>query len=475
MLKRVRQREIVVCSTDKTGKLTVCSLETYKEMGMKHVEGDKEIDREDVKRVQSQLNQHVSMWLRFSGAGDQWGQEDRFRRTMINHSECVPPLSLLVKDHKTWAKGDLPPTRPVVSGNASMGVHLNNILSEVVEGLADKMEGSTELLSGEDFLSKVDKHNEAVEGDIKEGGVGKEDLILIGTDAVCLFPSLDAEECAKLVAEEYRGSSYDMRITDWREVMRYLKLTLPRSRLLKEGLGRLIPWRKYKYGKEPGLQSATARGKEVKEEEEQFVFPDVEPTKWETNVMISLALEVGIKASFKLHTYTFGGKIYMQLKGGPIGARLTVAVSRVVMELWRRRVRLSLTEAGLKLLIDCGYVDDMRHLLELFQRGWRWDDVEGRFRHCIELEEQDVGKTRKEITCKEILKMMNGIFPFIKFTLEEQEMFADGYLPTLDTRVRLMNNGIIDYRFYEKEMTNTVCLRKKAALGKQLKKSVLIA
>ena len=61
--------------------------------------------------------------------------------------------------------------------------------------------------------------------------------------------------------------------------------------------------------------------------------------KWEINVMIFLALEVGIKASFKLHTYTFGDKLYIQLKGGPIGARLTMAVSRVVMEIWRRRVR----------------------------------------------------------------------------------------------------------------------------------------
>ena len=98
--------------------------------------------------------------------------------------------------------GSLPKTRPVVSGCQSMGVHLSNILSELIESLADEMEGSSEFLSCEDFLSRVDDHNKMVLEKLESGQADFTDLILLGTDAVSLFPSLDAAQCAKLIHEE---------------------------------------------------------------------------------------------------------------------------------------------------------------------------------------------------------------------------------------------------------------------------------
>ena len=50
--KRVKEGQIVICKTDKSGKFGVASLEAYKQMGEVHTRGDEEIgiDR-DIKSV----------------------------------------------------------------------------------------------------------------------------------------------------------------------------------------------------------------------------------------------------------------------------------------------------------------------------------------------------------------------------------------------------------------------------------------
>ena len=135
-----------------------------------------------------------------------------------------------------------------------------------------------------------------------------EDLILLGTDAVCLFPSLDAKECAKLVKEEYKNNlKFKMIVGDWIEVMRYLAVNLSRGKICEEGLRRLCPVRVSRKGRTPGITSQTVKSKDVKPNKEQWIFPDVEPNPGEERLMMAVALEVGIASSFRLHTYTFGG------------------------------------------------------------------------------------------------------------------------------------------------------------------------
>ena len=59
------------------------------------------------------------------------------------------------------------------------------------------------------------------------------------------------------------------------------------------------------------------------------------------------------------HLYTFGGKLYRQAAGGPIGLQLTLTAARAVLRLFDREYRKKLEELKLKLLLDKRYVDDM--------------------------------------------------------------------------------------------------------------------
>ena len=125
-------------------------------------------------------------------------------------------MYLLVKDHKGMDSEGLTPTRPVVSACSSMGVHLTNILSTILEPLATRLGKNYEFISTEDMLAKIDKFNGDLEG-IRDyyanklgRGVGVEEvgdlLVILAVDCVAMFPSMDATNTGKIVAKMFLES-----------------------------------------------------------------------------------------------------------------------------------------------------------------------------------------------------------------------------------------------------------------------------
>ena len=71
-------------------------------------------------------------------------------------------LWILFKDHNYWesSKGGPPPTRPVMGGNGGRNVHLSELLSWLLEPLANSMMGrSAEVISDEHLKQKMDALN----------------------------------------------------------------------------------------------------------------------------------------------------------------------------------------------------------------------------------------------------------------------------------------------------------------------------
>ena len=93
--QRVKDGSIVICSTDKSSRFAVMSLEEYEEAGRKHTVKDQEIDMDVVKAIEHQLNGHMSLILKTFNVGANWGLEDRVWATKIIHSLSVAPLYLL--------------------------------------------------------------------------------------------------------------------------------------------------------------------------------------------------------------------------------------------------------------------------------------------------------------------------------------------------------------------------------------------
>ena len=59
-------------------------------------------------------------------------------------------------------------------------------------------------------------------------------------------------------------------------------------------------------------------------------------------------------------------------------------------------------------------------------------------------------RTLLDITVEVIRESINGMFGFLKFTVETGCDFVDGWLPTLDCSLRVNEMNVVDYKFYEK-------------------------
>ena len=120
------------------------------------------MDWEDLKLAQGELNGHTSMMIKIFSKGEVWEHTHRIRESMLGEAMATCRLSLLYKDHEGWAShmGTCPPTRPVISGNMGMNIHLSEVVSDLIEPLVDKFMGGRESISTEDMISKFVGLNE---------------------------------------------------------------------------------------------------------------------------------------------------------------------------------------------------------------------------------------------------------------------------------------------------------------------------
>ena len=167
----------------------------------------------------------------------------------------------------------------------------------------------------------------------------------------------------------------------------------------------------------------------------------MEPTEVEKRKMIALALEVGVKVAFKSHLYQFGGKTYLQKDGGPIGVRLSGAVSRIVMGEWDSQLLSILDENNVKVWLSARYVDDITLLLAALKLGYKWNESTRKLEYKKEWEEKDRDEdlSDNKRTMEEVKKIMNSIYPNIQATMEVPDNFPDGKMPILDLKCWVEN------------------------------------
>ena len=158
--KRIKDGELVVMKTDKSGKMSVTDRENYIQMGQEHVKNDKKIGNEEVRKIDKIMNEHSTAWCNMWGTGRHHGQEDRIINSKTSKSENRAKLYLTHKDHKK----DPGKTRPIGTANCSNTRGFANCVSDLLEALANSEEESYEVISSEDLISSTKEHNVKVEG-----------------------------------------------------------------------------------------------------------------------------------------------------------------------------------------------------------------------------------------------------------------------------------------------------------------------
>ena len=113
-------------------------------------------------------------------------------------------------------------------------------------------------------------------------------------------------------------------------------------------ISHLLPWKKKTPGVAAGMKSKFMNSKK-EEEEKQWCYPRAEPTRKERKMIVARVAEIGTRVIFENFTYQFGEDIFVQMSGGPIGAGVTMAAARIVMQHWSRSYRDILLRSGLRL------------------------------------------------------------------------------------------------------------------------------
>ena len=202
-----------------------------------------------------------------------------------------------------------------------------------------------------------------------------------------------------------------------------------------------------------------------------IVFPDIELKDWERREILAEVIGLAVQAMFENHFYEFGGKKFHQAQGGPIGLRGTCAIARVILQLFDIKWKDRLREIKIITWLIMRYVDDSRAILPPIKAGWRW--VENSLKYSKRWEREDSEKSGEARTKEIIAETMAGIEDYLQFTAESGEEFPGGWLPTLDTSLKVDKNNQVRYRFYEKETAVKSTVQKESAMEENVKMQIL--
>ena len=191
--------------------------------------------------------------------------------------------------------------------------------------------------------------------------------------------------------------------------------------------------------------------------------------------LMGCCLEIAVKFFFRNFVYTFGGEMYVQDFGGPIGARLTMCLARVVLQAWSEEFSSILKSCDINEHLRAIYVDDGRNVVDKLKLGTRYDPTLKRIKHTPEKEEEDrvAGVNEKQHTVEIIREIMNSINPDLKFTTEIEEDFECLRLPTLSFEIWSSSKGIM-HSYYEKPMRCQTLTMEKSSQSEQSKYSILV-
>lgn len=148
---------------------------------------------------------------------------------------------------------------------------------------------------------------------------------------------------------------------NYREAIKYVAMNCSRQEIIRWKMGDIIPRRKHRKGRTPGMTGEEAlRGKEKRKKEEdddkekdKREMEDEEDTKWEMmrrdmmkeekKKVIRKVVEIGVRTAMHNNIYKYGGIVWVQAEGGAIGLWLTGVVAKVATR-WEREFKKKVDE-----------------------------------------------------------------------------------------------------------------------------------
>ena len=322
--------------------------------------------------------------------------------------------------------------------------------------------------------SPIKSDEEAVTVPSEIENKNKRTISLVGSDVVALYPSIKAENTARIVEKMIRKSEIKFEGFDTKKARAYLRINENDIEDIKN-IEHLLPSRISKNGITPTMASITSKWNP----ETQWKFPDKELSDEETRLIVGAVVAIALKVLFRNFTYKFGGKFYHQQSGGPIGVRATGAASTLVMEDWADMYKDILERAKVEVLMMAGYVDDGRQITTELEKGMEFNIETKAFEYSEEAEKIDdemekKGESKNQRMARLCVKAMNAINPDLEFTTETQDDFPHSRLPTLDFEMWLDDDNRVKHSYFQKSMKTPMVIMERSGISYHQKFQILI-
>ena len=487
--KRTKLGQAAIVATDKSGKLSVIDKINYDRLVAEHTSKDEIIDQDEVVRLETVLSATSSSLARVLKIGNKWNQQDRVQSAAKSTLSSVPPLAILLKDHKP---GPNKPVRPLCRSSESPNGPLSEITSDVMCLVANELNSrqKTEVKSTEEMCAILDSINERIEpdyscfeqcGPVEQDKLSEHNLsqhpntlppIVIGSmDVKALYPSLDIEHSSSIIEKLIRNSqvNFDVEVLD---MALHIAATNTQLQIDNMGLTEVIHTRKHKNGPRPLIISKSVTGTDTERDiQDSWIPPQRTPTMEETKQMLALVISQAVTLVMRSHVYTNSDNIWKQLFGGAIGIRATCEVAKLVMLEHDRILWSKVAEAGI-IKVDSGrYVDDENPTFRPVPFGSRL--INGKVTVVDQHIQSDKLIPHDKRTFDIVLEIANSIWSNIQFTREVPSESPTGYIPVLDMQVAINQFGQISRRFYSKPMNTPFTILARSVHSWQVKRSTL--
>ena len=137
---KIKNKEIVVFTTDKSSRFTADSPSNYKNALNDHIKDDVIVNKKTVKQIETKMNQHLSHFNKMFKVGSNWKHEDRVACASTATNVPPPPKYGLRKDHKTVPAGREqfgPQLRAIVGARDAPNSRFGHFLSKIVGHFSD--------------------------------------------------------------------------------------------------------------------------------------------------------------------------------------------------------------------------------------------------------------------------------------------------------------------------------------------------
>ena len=455
--RKVKNGILVVTTTDKNGKFVVTTPEIYRYAANKHLSKDIEVGWDCVKERETFLNRHTAQLGKIFQMGGNHNQADRVNKALKSSDNPPPSVYFMFKDHKIREDGEpCPQTRQVCSAKEGILARLSHLASKILTPLADKLNQvlGTECSNTEEMMRGIQETNKKVLQRAENSSQRMDDLenletsfisedrelVVLSQDVKALYPSIKKEETIKIVGKLIEETEIEFDDVDYKCLGKYLAVHLTPEEIANNNLISVIPaMRKEKEtqgvvrGRKPGIAYLDSDLDANKNEKWDWKGKRKNPTKIQKKKMIARTMEIIVDTIMSNHYYQFGGKVFKQVEGGPIGLEITGVLARLVMLWWDGKFLSKLGTLGIDLEFYLRYVDDSNMSAWALTPGTRF--VDGQLSILKEFVGSDKLIPADKRTASVLRSIANEILPGIVMQEDVPSNHPNEKLPILDIEV----------------------------------------